>query len=187
MTRILFLVRRVGPYHDARFEAAGKALELTVAETRPETQEYPWTSRVTARSYRLMQLGRPVKADSGMRGPELAASLDRRFEVPRPEVVACTGWADPEYHSALARCHARGIPAIVMSDSTYEDEPRKWWRERLKKPMIRAFAAAVVAGSRSRAYLRRFGFPAEAIFDPWDVVDNGHFLRVAAKTMAGGL
>jgi glycosyltransferase involved in cell wall biosynthesis len=183
--RMLFLVRRAGPYHDARFEAAGRSLELTVAETRPETQEYPWTTAASARGYRLTQLGRPARADRGLRGPELAAAIERCFESSRPEVVACTGWADPEYHAALVRCHARRIPAIVMSDSTYEDEPRQWWRERLKRPVIRAFAAAVVAGSRSRAYLRRFGFPEEAIFEPWDVVDNGHFFRVAATAPSG--
>jgi 1,2-diacylglycerol 3-alpha-glucosyltransferase len=72
-------------------------------------------------------------------------------------------------------CHSRGIPAIVMSDSTRRDEPRWWVKEVLKGLLVRSFSAAIAAGSRSRAYLGQLGVPAESIFEPWDVVDNSHF------------
>jgi glycosyltransferase involved in cell wall biosynthesis len=173
--RILFLVRRVGPYHDARFEAAGRLVELTVFETRPESKEYPWTTAASVRHYRLAALGEPENPETGLRGAELDDALERCFKSVRPEAVACTGWADPEYHAALRRCHKEGIPAIVMSDSSYEDEPRSPWRERMKGVLVRAFSAAIVAGTRSRDYLRNLGFPSGAIFEPWDVVDNDYF------------
>lgn len=40
--RIALLLRRIGPYHHARFNHSGKELELHVIETRPGSEEYPW-------------------------------------------------------------------------------------------------------------------------------------------------
>jgi 1,2-diacylglycerol 3-alpha-glucosyltransferase len=182
--RTLFLVRRVGPYHDARYEAAGPLLELTVVETRPVTSEYPWTTKPSVRNYRLETLGNPADPDVGLRGKELRAAMARIFASARPEVVACTGWADPEYHVALRLCHKLGIPAIVMSDSTREDERRRWWKESLKGLLVRGFSAAIAAGSRSRDYLAQLGMLPEAVFEPCDVVDNMHF---ATPRVGGGL
>jgi len=110
-----------------------------------------------------------------LRGSELQRAMDFRIDEVRPDIVACTGWADPEYHAALRKCNAIEIPAIVMSDSTFEDEQRRWWKEQLKRPVIKGFSAAVVAGTRSRSYLSGLGFDPRAIFEPCDVVDNGHF------------
>jgi glycosyltransferase involved in cell wall biosynthesis len=70
-----------------------------------------------------------------------------------------------------------------MSDSTYDDEPRTWLKERLKRTLVGAYSAAVVAGSRSRCYLRGLGFPDEAIFEPWDVVDNEYFATTSAASL----
>jgi glycosyltransferase involved in cell wall biosynthesis len=182
--RLLFLVRRVGPYHNARYEAAGPLLELTVVETRPVTSEYPWTTKASARNYRIEVLGSPADPDVGLRGRELRDAMARVFASVRPEIVACTGWADPEYHVALSLCHRMGIPAIVMSDSTRADERRLWWKESLKGFLVRGFSAAIAAGSRSRDYLVRLGMPNEAVFEPCDVVDNMHF---ESPRVGGGL
>ncbi len=173
--RLMFLVRRVGPYHDARFEAAGRELDLVVVETRPGSTEYPWTTDVGARGYRMDFLRQAPVPETGLRGAELESEIMRILQTHRPEVVATAGWADPEYHVLLRHCHVLGVPAVVMSDSTRQDEPRRWWKEWIKGSLIRNYAAAVVAGSRSRDYLQRLGFPPRAIFDPWDVVDNGYF------------
>jgi 1,2-diacylglycerol 3-alpha-glucosyltransferase len=177
MMRLLFMVRRAGPYHNARYEAAGSVMDLTVVETRPDSTEYPWTSVAGARNYSLRKLEGVQDPESGLRGPALEQALKASFDSVKPDVVACTGWADPEYHVALRICHKAGIPTIVMSDSTFDDEPRKWWKERLKGPVIRGFSAAVVAGTRSRSYIRGFSFPQAGIFEPCDVVDNAHFSR----------
>jgi glycosyltransferase involved in cell wall biosynthesis len=180
VTRLLFLVRRAGPYHNARYEAAGSAIDLTVVETRPDSAEYPWSTLAGARNYSLHRFEGVVDPELGLRGRSLDQALRKCFQSAKPDVVACTGWADPEYHAALRRCHSEGIPAIVMSDSTLDDEPRRWWRERLKSPIVSGFSAAVVAGIRSRAYMCGLGFPRSAIFAPCDVVDNAHFSRLAA-------
>lgn len=179
--RLLFLLRRVGPYHDARFAAAGRRLDLVALETRPGSQEYPWTTLPEARTYRLASFRRAAVPEDGLRGKDLVREVTRALEVNQPTVVATAGWADPEYHLALRWCHRRGVPVVVMSDSTYEDEPRRGWRELVKGMVVRNFAAAVAAGDRSRNYLAQLGFARTAIFRPWDVVDNDYFAQGAAE------
>ncbi len=39
--RALLALHRIGPYHNARFQAALAHLDLEVLETRPHSQEYP--------------------------------------------------------------------------------------------------------------------------------------------------
>jgi len=173
--RILFLVRRIGPYHDARFEAAGRRTELTVVETRPASAEYPWTTAPVGSHYGRDVFPAAPSPEAALPEPGLAREVARVLAAHQPAVVACSGWADPEYHAVLRACHARGIPAIVMCDSTREDEPRHRWRELVKRSLVRNFGAAVVAGARSRDYLAGFGFPAPTLFAPLDVVDNDHF------------
>ena len=45
---VLVLLHRVGPYHHARFQAAAKVIQppLLVLQTRPNSQEYPWSFSV---------------------------------------------------------------------------------------------------------------------------------------------
>ena len=162
--RVLFFVRRVGPYHDARFNAAGRRLDLRVVETRPDSTEYPWTTAAGARHYQLDSFRPAQEPEAGLRGEALAAEVARALQTHRPDVVACAGWADREYHALLRRCLPLAIPAVAMSDSTVEDEPRRWWHEQIKGSYVKYFAAAMVAGARSQQYLLRLGFPAAAIF-----------------------
>ena len=179
--RVLFLVRRVGPYHDARFEAAGREVDLVVAETRPDSAEYPWSTTAGARQYRLAPFRSASVPEVGLRGTVLTAEVERVLDSHRPDVVATAGWADPEYHLLLHRCRRRAIPAVVMSDSTLGDEPRRWWKELAKGFIVRNYTAAVAAGSRSRDYLLRLGLPPDAVFHPWDVVENRHFAEGADR------
>lgn len=177
--RVMFFVRRVGPYHDARFEAAGREVDLTVVETRPGSQEYPWTTGAAARGYRLRALPQAAVPEEGLRGAGLREAVQAVLAHTSPQVVATAGWADPEYHVLLRLAGDRGVPAVVMSDSTHGDEPRRGWREWLKGSLVRNYAAAVVAGTRSRDYLESLGFHGGAINQPWDVVDNAHFATAA--------
>ena len=177
--RILFLVRRVGPYHAARFEAAGRILDLVVIETRPGSSEYPWSTKTAARNYHLTSFRPAPEPEAGWRGVALRDEVNCMLRAYRPDVVATSGWADPEYHATLRYCAAHEIPAIVMSDSTWQDEPRRWWKELIKRSLLGNYAAAIVAGTRSRDYLQGLGFPAAAIYQPLDVVDNRYFAEGA--------
>lgn len=182
--RCLLLLRRIGPYHHARFEVAASLMDLQVLETRPESQEYPWQFQSDP-SYCLYQLsGQPsaeVDAPITVLDAQIAQVLDRL----RPQVVVSVGWADRAYHRLLIACHKRRLPLVIVSDSRQRDEKRSAVKEWIKHQLLRGYSAALVAGSESRAYLTQLAFPAEAISQPWDVVDNDLFAASASPPKPG--
>ena len=56
-----------------------------------------------------------------------------------------------------------------------------FWREWLKRRIVRLFAAALVGGAPQAAYARELGMPEEAIFQGYDAVDNVYFAEQAAR------
>ena len=175
--RVVLALHRVGPYHHVRFAAASRHLELTVVETRPASQEYPWLVEPAALPYGLLRI-------HGAADPEAdppRASLQRQWQAilhsTAAEAVVSVGWADRAYQVLLQQAQRRRLPLVVACDSRERDRPRSAAREWLKRQLLTGYSSALVAGSESRAYLRQLGFPPEAIHQPWDVVDNAYFLQ----------
>ena len=186
--RALLALHRIGPYHNARFQAALAHLDLEVLETRPHSQEYPWSFE-PAGTYRRHAL-------QGADGPEqdpaarlLERQLTALLDGVRPDVVLTVGWADRAYRQLLWQARRRHIPAVLIADSRWRDAPRQHLREWSKRLLLRHYSAALVAGQESRAYLIELGFPAAAIVQPWDVVDNAFFSAAAtcARSEASAL
>lgn len=172
---IWFPIHRIGPYHHARFQEASQHLQLTVIETRPASQEYPWDA-VPRGNYTVV--GMPTAANPETDPPPGVIDLSLRQLLAHrgmPEVLMCMGWADRFSRRLLCLARQLQLPVVVVSDSRWRDHPRRWPQEWCKRILLRQASAALVAGSESRAYLQRLGFPAEAIFQPWDVVDNAWF------------
>lgn len=166
----VFLVQRVGPYHHARLAAwtGVAALPVTVIEFRADETVYAWAPVGESAAY--LRLGTRTRC-------ELTAALSRL----RPVALVCVGYADPEINEALAWAIRRGVPCVTCSDSTYDDSPRHGIGEWLKRQVVSAFDAALVAGLRSDRYLDHLGIPSDRRFRPWDVVDNGYFASGAEQ------
>ena len=184
MWTCLLALHRVGPYHHARFKAVAGLINLQVLETRPGSQEYPWQFQADA-EYGLHQL-------SGQLAPEAdppLADLDRQLadllDRLQPQVVVCVGWVDRSYQRLLIACQRRRLPLVIVSDSRERDVPRFAPKEWIKRQLLRGYSAALVAGSESRAYLVHLGFPAGAINQPWDVVDNDLFAAAELLDVPG--
>lgn len=182
-TRVLFFLRRIGPYHHARFQALANQVTLIVAETRPGSQEYPWHFQPDAH-YNIHSFPLSSNPEQGLRGDLLTKEVDKLVRVHQPTVIVTTGWADAEYHAVVLKSKEKKIPLVLISDSRYEDEPRHWLKEYLKRIIVRSYSAAVVAGVASRNYLTRLGFAPDALFHPWDVVDNGYFESYATENIS---
>jgi hypothetical protein len=70
---------------------------------------------------------------------------------------------------------------VVMSESAGRDEPRTWWKERIKRQIVDLYSAALVGGQRHLEYLVELGMPPDRIFTGYDVVDNAYFARRALE------
>jgi glycosyltransferase involved in cell wall biosynthesis len=161
---VAFLVQRIGPYHHARLQAlaADGSLSVHAIEFLPQDGVYGWDP--------VGALGRYHRVRASDR-----ESLRNALEAISPEIVVCVGYADPEIHRAVGWALRRKTPLVTCSDSTFDDEPRAWVRESLKKVVISAFDSGLVAGSRAHEYLGMLGMDSDRRFSPWDVVDNEHF------------
>ena len=180
---VLIVLHRVGPYHHARFQAAAAALQcpLIVLQTRPQSQEYPWSFVVEGAAYILLSL-------EGCQSPEqdpprsvLRHQLEELLERYEPSVIVSVGWADRAYLLLMRLAQKRSVPLVIVSDSRRQDSARSPWKEWLKCQLIRGYSAGIVAGTQSRAYLRQLGMKSEAIQQPWDVVNNQLFAQLAAE------
>lgn len=178
--KVAILIDRLGPYHVARLEAASKYMEPHVLEIFGESSEYMWDkvdSKILKSRITLFenQNSRTVPAKA------ILQKVNEQLSAIRPQVVSINGWYDKSALSALLWCKLNKVPSIVMSDSTEIDEKRVWWKESLKKQIVRMFEAGFVAGMRHSAYLEKLGMDKKAITRGYDVVDNHHFKAIAAQ------
>jgi glycosyltransferase involved in cell wall biosynthesis len=180
---VLIVLHRVGPYHHARFQAAAAALQcpLLVLQTRPESQEYPWGFVVEEAAYTLLSLEGSLNPEQDPPRSVLRHQLKQLLERYQPSVIVTVGWADRAYLQLMRLAQQRCVPVVVVSDSRRQDSVRSSWKEWLKRQLIRGYSAGIVAGTQSRAYLRQLGMKAEAIQQPWDVVNNQRFAELAAE------
>jgi glycosyltransferase involved in cell wall biosynthesis len=176
----LVVLRRIGPYHDARFAMAARRLSLAVLESRPRSREYPWVFRPCG-DYRHLQLHGSTGSELEPPLPGLDRQLGGALDLCRPAVVVSVGWADPVQLRLLVAAQQRRIPLVIVSDSRARGESRSWPTERAKRLLLRGYSAALVAGTESRAYLEQLGFPAKAIAQPWDVIDEAPYRAGAEK------
>ncbi len=139
---------------------------------------YDWDLVDGAENFQRITLFNP--GDPGLRS---SAEVRRRVHASLkkccPAVVAVPGWSDHGALSALEWCANSGIPAIVMSDSTVWDYERLFWKERIKRQLLRLAAAGFVAGTPHAEYLQKLGMAPDRVFPGYDAVDNDHFRQGA--------
>lgn len=182
---ICWIVVNLVHYHDARLRglaaragARPHVIQLCDRDTfgalRCEPGEAPYSLHT------IMPGVRWEDVDRSRMIPRLFAALD----AIRPDVVCVNGWSFGGALAGLSWCAARGVPAIVMSESCAFDEPRVWWKEALKRRIVGLASACLVGGSAHAEYLARLGFPAHRIFRGYNAVDNDHFAAGARRARA---
>ncbi len=171
----LIVLHRVGPYHHARFVAAAQlGLNLTVLQTRPQSDEYPWSFKQSG-PFSVVNLEGSVHAEADAPSFKLDQQLNSLIYQIQPDAIVSVGWADRAYQRLLLASYRHRIPTVIISDSRQCDEQRFPHKEWIKRQLVFGYSSSLVAGTQSREYLEKLGFPKMAIFKPWDVVDNDFF------------
>ena len=133
-----------------------------------------WGAAATPARYHKVSLF-PEATDHYPGNAELRRAFWSALEQTNPDVVAVNGWNNFGSLIAANCCLRRGIPMVVMSESSRQDEPRTWWKEAIKRRIVGLYSAALVGGQRHVEYLAELGMPRERIFTGYDVVDNRLF------------
>lgn len=163
---ICYLIERAGPYHLFRLNAL-TGHDLSVIETNAASDQYQWKEQLTA-GFALLSPQLRVPAD-----------LFTILDAAGPDVIFLTGYGFKQMLWGLAWATRNQVPVVMQSDSTELDSPRQEWKELIKKQLLANVQAAFVAGTRSRLYLHKLGIHNEAIFEPYDIVDNEFFASPA--------
>src|SRR6476469_6178445 len=174
---VAVIFHHIGPYHHARLNAAADRLSVTGVEWSAKGYD-AWGVAATAARYRKVSLF-PEATDHYPDKAELRRSFSSALEQTKPDVVAVNGWNNFGSVIAANCCLRRGIPMVVMSESSRQDEPRTSWKEAIKRRIVDLFSAALVGGQRHVEYLAELGMPRERIFTGYDVVDNHYFRQKA--------
>ena len=176
---------RLGPYYKARssaafHELAAAGIKVVVLETASLDDTYAWEKDDGPTPFeRFVAL--PGKVYERISIRECWYGIRDLLERIDPAVVFIHGYCTYDTWCALAWCKLHKRPAILMSDSKYDDMKRVWWKEWLKGKVVGQFKAALIAGSLQRIYMEELGMRPERIFDGFDAVDNDFFWEGAKR------
>ena len=189
---VVIIFYNIGGYHAARLRAAYNACQekgwnFTAVQVTDNTQEHPWGELQDEITFPLKTL-LPVATTltpTYRNQKSTKALLYSCLNDLQPNIIVIPGWGFAISRAALSWCQRYRVPAILMSESKWDDERRQWWKEQLKSWLyVRKFNAAIVGGELHRDYLVKLGFPHERIFIGYDVVDNEYFAQ-SAETARG--
>lgn len=178
--RVAVIFHRFGPYHCARLEAASRYCDVTGIELGSETREYGWSEMQSTNSFTRVTLF-PQKDSRTMATKEIVDRMGRVLRDYKPDAVAIAGWSDKGALVALRWCLSNGKPAVLMSESTADDERRVWWKEFIKRCVVKLYSTALVGGQRHVDYVAALGMPRDRVFTGYDVVDNEYFRHKAEE------
>jgi glycosyltransferase involved in cell wall biosynthesis len=170
---VAVVFHHIGPYHHARLNAAADGLSVTGIEWSDKGHD-AWGAGATPARYHKVSLF-PEATDHYPDKVELRSAFWSALEQTNPDAMAVNGWNNFGSLIAANCCVRRGIPMLVMSESSRQDEPRIWWKEIIKQRIVGLYSAALVGGQRHVEYLVELGMPRERIFTGYDVVDNAYF------------
>ncbi|MGB0154253.1 MAG: glycosyltransferase family 4 protein [Verrucomicrobiales bacterium] len=176
---------RFGPYHLARINAAVEALaksdwNVVGLETAGSDETYAWREEKAEQAWNRHTVF-PEKEWESIPSRTIRSEFTPVLDELQPDAIAIAGWGSPDARACLSWCKKNGAKAIAMSETREADGQRTWWKEIVKKRLVRQFDAGLVGAHSHRDYLVKLGLPAEAIQFGYNVVDNHYFTTEADR------
>lgn len=177
---VLLLYMNIGPYHIARIHELEKHLEsLTVVEVAGSQKKYAWISTRDPLSCKIETILPESLEDLSFL--DLLGKVSAILEAESPDIVVLPGYSSALLIEAASWARRRGVPCVMMGDSTLEDRKRYGLIEKLKEAWIRThYSSMFLSGIRSYEYYKALGFPESRIWRGVDVVDNDYWIEVSS-------
>ncbi len=175
--RIAVVYKTLGPYHVARLahlaaEARLQGILFEGVALAGKQKAYPWLevedSRLDFQSTTLFpgEILEHVSLIKAIRG------VVNYLRKTKPNIVFISNYTSMSMALLAIGTRLLGGRAVIISDSTWFDRPRRVIKEKLKRIVLAPYFAAFVAGERSRTYMHHLGIPLDRIVEGCDVVDN---------------
>lgn len=169
--RLIYVVKRVEPYHIARFSQLSRVATVYVLCESIGSLRFCNGNCDVADIFL-------EKVDRGVSAPTVAARILERIA---PTVILAPAWSFLLSVVAVRWGLSRGCPIIILSDSQASDHRRFPLWEWVKSRFLVGCHGAIVGGTRHRDYLVALGVPSTRCMDGYDVVDNDYFLRARQR------
>lgn len=173
---LAILTRQIGHYHHARYTGAAEAIgKVTVISTANQGGFSQFLSKETGR-YNIVKLFEDRNAyDQAVAEKQLARTLMTALDRLSPDVIAISGWANPESIIGIRWALAHGCGLIMMSESQADDAARSIPGEFIKHRIVSLCHAAFVGGPSHAKYISQLGIPSEHVALGYNAVGNDHF------------
>jgi 1,2-diacylglycerol 3-alpha-glucosyltransferase len=168
-----------GPYHIARVRAAKSMcqhlnINLFGVEIARLTIQYPWQVSLNNLNFELTTIFSNQKYEE-LANHILAPKLIKFLNYINPDVLVLSGYSEFAMIIALIWSKIYHKKVILLSESKEDDISRSFYKELIKKLIIRFYDAAIVGGKPHQRYLEKLGMSSNSIFFGYDVVNNNDF------------
>lgn len=171
--RIGILFAQFAPYHVDRCEAAARRLasraEIIAVEVAASSATYAWapSGEVRGAAKRVLFPATPYERVPRWRRFRAQFAALRRCDT----VFIGIGYDQPDVLGLAVALRLAGCRVILMTESKFDDMPRRLGRELVKALALAPFSAALVGGARQAAYMRFLGFRRRQVLTGYDGVD----------------
>lgn len=179
MPELAILQDIIAPYKTRLFNAMAARTDLQFvvfyfARTHP-IREWDTAEETIAFPYKVLSHSRNVGLRSALR-------IYRELSSVKPASVIIGGYNQLGYWSGLLWCILNRRPAILLNESHAIDRRRGQAREYVKRVFIRFCEAALVDGTRHKAYMVGLGMPESRVVIKYGTgpVDVDYLRRTAA-------
>ena len=180
MKRIAVNYITFGHHHLARMKAIDTVFrqhgyELVGIQMFAKDSDYEWTPVNTQNLPFKTLTVFDGESKRVRRSLALHKGIRNFFDALKPHAVVVTGWGLAETMPTLRWCRKNRVPAILLSDSQEKDAKRVFWKEFIKRRIVRRFRAAFVAGKPQARYAEKLGISLNRIWFGSCVVDNDYW------------
>lgn len=179
--RLAVIWTNFGPYHMARIRAMKPLFDVYAIELASDQRLYRWWKDDQENSTCTLTKG-DWEDQSKLR---VALKLWHTLNSLRPSILLVPGYASLPALSAALWGRMNSATTILMSESNFDDHPRKTIGEGIKSVLVRIlYNGGIVGGKRAALYLRQLGIEENKIAFGYDVVDNQYYATRAAQCRA---
>jgi glycosyltransferase involved in cell wall biosynthesis len=165
---IAFVWENFGPMHVDRCEAVRRrGFDVVGIEFANQSNTYEWLP--TAENFHKITLFHNL-GEEGVGEFRLARALAAACYRSRARHIFFCHYIKPAVAFSAVAMRATGRRVYTMNDSKFDDLRRQFWREMVKKQMLKPYHGCLAAGTRSRDYVRFLGMQPEKIVPGYDTI-----------------